>query len=65
MGGTQPMGSSVGQAPNIQSTAVEDEEEEWDEEDVDAGMLPFAILALILAIGVLAIQILTKMSAGA
>lgn len=64
MGGTQPMGNTIGQAPNIQSTAVE-EEEEWEEENVDAGMMPFAIIVLILAIALLAVEIMTKLSAGA
>lgn len=66
MGGTQPMGSgAVAQSPNIQSTAFDEEEEEWEEENVDAGMMPFAIIVLILAIALLAVQIMTKLSAGA
>lgn len=57
-------GGAISQAPNIQSTAVDDEEE-WEEENVDAGMMPFAIVALLLAIALLAVEIMTKLSAGA
>jgi len=64
MGSTQAMGSGgISQAPNIQSTAARDEEE-WEEESADAGMLPFAIISLLLAIAVLAIQILTMTASG-
>ena len=59
------MGTTIGQAPNIRSTAVDDDDDEWEEENVDAGMMPFAIVALLLAIALLAIQIITKMSSGA
>lgn len=58
------MGDAINQVPNIQSTAI-DEEEDWDEENVDAGMMPFAIIVLILAIALLAVEIMTKLSAGA
>jgi len=62
MTGTQPMGSVVG-APKIKPAATADEEE-WEEENVDSGMMPFAIGALLLAIALLLVEIMTKMSAG-
>lgn len=48
--------------PNIKSTAAV--EEEWEEEFEESGLMPFAIVVLLLAIGVLVIEILTKMAAG-
>ncbi|MEM7700164.1 MAG: hypothetical protein AAF236_17355 [Verrucomicrobiota bacterium] len=39
-------------------------EEEWEEEYEESGLMPFAIIVLILAIAVLAIEIVTKMGAG-
>lgn len=62
MGSTQPMGSTgapaktISQKPNIQSTA-EEVEEEWEEEYEESGLMPFAIIALILSLAVLAIQL--------
>ena len=58
--GTQPM---ISQAPDIQSTRVV-EEDDWEEENPDAGLMPFAIIVLLLAIGLLVIEILTKMNSG-
>lgn len=69
MGQTQPMGSTgtptktISQKPNIQSTA-EDVEEEWEEEYEESGLMPFAIIVLILALVVLGIELVTKMGAG-
>lgn len=67
---TQPLGtpgaptkSIPKAAPNIQSTAVEDEEE-WEEDQEEPGLMPFAIIVLILALAVLAIELFTKMGAG-
>jgi len=61
---TQPMEGSGGlpdktisQAPDIKSTA--DVEEEWEEDFEEGGLLPFAIIVLILAIVVLVINFLT------
>jgi hypothetical protein len=69
MGQTQPMGTpgaptkSIPKSPNIQSTA-EEVEEEWEEEYEESGLMPFAIIVLILALAVLAIELVTKMGAG-
>lgn len=69
MGSTQPMGSTgaptktIGAKPNIQSTA-EEVEEEWEEEYEESGLMPFAIIVLILSLAVLAIELVTKMGAG-
>jgi hypothetical protein len=49
--------------PNIQSTA-EEVEEEWEEEYEESGLMPFAIIVLILALLVLGIELFTKMGAG-
>ncbi len=62
MSGTQPMGSVVG-SPRIKPVAGIDDEE-LEEENADAGMLPFAIGALILAIALLIVEIMTNMSTG-
>jgi hypothetical protein len=68
MGSTQPMGSTgapaktISQKPNIQST--EDIEEEWEEEYEESGLMPFAIIALILSLAVLAIQLVVFQFAG-
>jgi hypothetical protein len=62
MTGTQPMGSVAG-SPRVKPVAV-DQEEDWEEENVDAGMLPFAIGALILTIALLIVEIMTNMSSG-
>ena len=68
MGQTQPMAQSaptsqVTQKPNIQSTAAE-VEDEWDEEYEESGLMPFAIIVLILALVVLGIELMTKMGVG-
>ena len=69
MGSTQPMGSAgapaktIPQKPNIQSTA-EEVEEEWEEEYEESGLMPFAIIALILSLAVLAIQVVVFQIAG-
>ena len=69
MGQTQPMGTpgsptrSIPKAPNIQSTA-EEVEEEWEEEYEESGLMPFAIIVLILSLVVLGIELYTKMGAG-
>jgi hypothetical protein len=69
MSQTQPMGSTgaptktISQKPNIQSTAA-DADEEWEEEYEETGLMPFAIIVLILALAVLAIELVTKMGAG-
>jgi hypothetical protein len=69
MGQTQPMGTpgsptkTIPKAPNIQSTA-EEVEEEWVEEYEESGLMPFAIIVLILSLAVLAIELLTKLGAG-
>lgn len=69
MGQTQPMGSpgtptkNIPKQPNIKSTA-EEVEEEWEEEYEESGLMPFAIIVLILALAVLAIELVTKMGAG-
>ncbi len=70
MGQTQPLGTPSSPtrtipkaAPNIQSTA-EEVEEEWEEEYEESGLMPFAIIVLILALAVLAIELVTKMGAG-
>ncbi len=69
MGSTQPMGSTgalaktISQKPNIQSTA-EEVEEEWEEEYEESGLMPFAIIALILSLAVLAIQLVVFQIAG-
>jgi len=69
MGQTQPMGStgtptkSIPKQSNVQSTA-EEVEEEWEEEYEESGLMPFAIIVLILSIAVLAIELVTMMSAG-
>ena len=68
MGQTHPIGQSVptsqiSQKPNIQSTA-EEVEEEWDEEYEESGLMPFAIIVLILALVVLGIELMTKMGVG-
>jgi len=65
MGETQPVAqnaptSQLSQKPNIQSTV----EEEWDEEYEESGLMPFAIVVLILALVVLGIELMTKMSVG-
>jgi hypothetical protein len=49
--------------PAIQSTA-EEVEEEWEEEYEESGLMPFAIIVLILALLVLGIELFTKMGAG-
>jgi len=67
MGQTQPMGSTgtptstISQKPNIQSTA--EAEEEWEEEYEEPGLMPFACIVLVLAIAVLAIELVTRMGA--
>lgn len=69
MGQTQPMGipgaptKTIPKSPNIQSTA-EEVEEDWEEEYEESGLMPFAIIVLILALAVLAIELVTKMGAG-
>lgn len=69
MGQTQPMGTpgsptkTIPKAPNIQTTA-EEAEEEWVEEYEESGLMPFAIIVLILSLAVLAIELLTKLGAG-
>lgn len=69
MGKTQPMGSTgtptatINKKPDIQSTAA-DEEEEWEEEYEEPGLMPFAIIVLLLSLAVLAIEVFTKLSAG-
>ena len=68
MGQTQPMAQSaptsqLTQKPNIQSTAAE-VEDEWDEEYEESGLMPFAIIVLILALVVLGIELMTKMGVG-
>ena len=68
MGQTQPMAqnaptSQISQKPNIQSTAAE-VEDEWDEEYEESGLMPFAIIVLILALVVLGIELMTKMGVG-
>jgi hypothetical protein len=69
MDSTQPMGSTgapaktISQKPNIQSTA-EEVEEEWEEEYEESGLMPFAIIALILSLAVLAIQLVVFQFAG-
>ncbi|MBP82571.1 MAG: hypothetical protein CMO61_01845 [Verrucomicrobiales bacterium] len=55
--------SQISQKPNIQSTA-EEAEEEWDEEYEESGLMPFAIIVLILALVVLGIELMTKMGVG-
>lgn len=54
---------TIPKAPNIQSTA-EEVEEEWEEAYEETGLMPFAIIVLILAIAVLIIEVVTKMGAG-
>jgi len=67
MGKTQPMGKTktptktISQTPDIRSTAV-GAEEEWEEEYEESGLMPFAIIVLLLALAVLAIELVTKMS---
>tara|TARA_R110002096_G_scaffold203478_4_gene388701 strand:- start:3840 stop:4046 length:207 start_codon:yes stop_codon:yes gene_type:complete len=67
MGQTQPMAKGAATAtlsqPNIQSTA-EEVEEEWEEEYEESGLMPFAIIVLILALVVLGIEVITKMGVG-
>lgn len=69
MGQTQPMGTpgsptkTIPKSPNIQSTA-EEVEEEWEEEYEESGLMPFAIIVLLLALVVLAIELITKMGVG-
>lgn len=68
MGQTQPMAqnaptSQISQKPNIRSTAAE-VEDEWDEEYEESGLMPFAIIVLILALVVLGIELMTKMGVG-
>jgi|TARA_B110000305_G_C19061099_1_gene457137 hypothetical protein len=67
MGGTQGSGGPstkvINEKPNIQSTTGE-VEEEWEEEYEESGLMPFAIIVLILAAAVLAIELFTKMGAG-
>ena len=66
MGKTQPMGSTktptstINQTPDIQSTAV-DTEEEWEEIYEEPGLMPFAVIVLLLALAVLAIELVTKL----
>ncbi|MEM9282906.1 MAG: hypothetical protein AAGA96_13850 [Verrucomicrobiota bacterium] len=67
MGQTQPMAKGAATAslekPNIQSTA-EEVEEEWEEEYEESGLMPFAIIVLVLALVVLGIEVFTKMVVG-
>jgi len=69
MGKTQPMGQprtptkTISQSPDIQSPAV-DVEEEWEEVYEEPGLMPFAIIVLLLAIAVLVIELVTKMGVG-
>lgn len=70
LGKTQPLGApgtptkSLPKSPNIQSTA-EEVEEEWEEEEYEeSGLMPFAIIVLLLALVVLGIELFTKMGAG-
>lgn len=63
MGSTGTPTKSISQSPDIQSTA-EDSEEEWEEEYEESGLMPFAIIVLLLSIVVLAIELITKMSGG-
>ncbi|MCP5549924.1 MAG: hypothetical protein H7A53_03360 [Akkermansiaceae bacterium] len=53
---------TISKASDIQSTAAE-VEEEWEEEFEESGLMPFAIIVLLLSIVVLVIEFLT-MSAG-
>lgn len=67
MGETQKMGGgaptrTISDKPNIQTT--EEVEEEWEEEYEESGLMPFAIIVLILSLAVLAIELVTKMGAG-
>jgi hypothetical protein len=66
---TQPMGggapgapeTSISKVPEIQST--KEVEEDWEEEYEEPGLMPFAIIVLLLSIVVLVIEFLT-MTAG-
>ncbi len=40
---------------------IEEPEEDWEEEPKDPGLMPFAIIVLILSLAVLAIELLTKL----
>lgn len=67
---TQPMGagsttgslSTISAAPDIQST--EAEEEEWEEEYEESGLVGFSIVVLILALIVIGVQFWTYSAAG-
>ncbi len=55
--------STISKLPDIQSTAADDEDE-WEDEYEEAGLMPFAVIVLLFAIGVLAIEFMTKLAAG-
>ncbi len=59
MGQSKTPTSTISQAPDIQSTAVE--EEEWEEEYEEGGLMPFAIIVFLLALALLAVELLTKL----
>jgi len=61
--GPAPTSKSIPPKPAIQTPAAE-AEEEWEEEFEESGLMPFAIIVLILALAVLAIELVTKMGAG-
>jgi len=69
MGQTQPMGTpgsptkTIPQAPKLEPTA-EEVGEDWVNEYEESGLMPFAIIVLILSLAVLAIELLTKLGAG-
>jgi hypothetical protein len=66
---TQTLGSgggvsTISATPDIQSTAADEIEEEWEEEFEESGLMPFAIVVLLLSIAVLVIEIMTKAVGG-
>lgn len=47
--------------PLPSTVKIEEPEEDWEEEPKDPGLMPFAIIVLILSLAVLAIELLTKL----
>ncbi len=63
MGGSAVPTSTIGKAPDIQSTAAV--EEEWEEDYEESGLAIVSIIVLVFALAVLAIEFLTYNAAKA
>ena len=52
-------GAGIGGVPDIQSTAANEVEEEWEEDYEESGLLPFSIVVILLSVAVFVIEFLS------